>query len=157
MEALVRGRKPNEGHMAITAFEDEIPSVLVAKFAFFIYIFSSISFSQLGTLTADIDGLHQKAGSKSVIELHGNLHALRSLATGAARRCPSQQAHCFQVQSYTELDNGPVPACPTCGDPVRPNVVLFNEYLDDANLDVLRTASAKGFDVALVRTVAWGM
>jgi NAD-dependent deacetylase len=71
-------------------------------------------------ITQNVDGLHQAAGSRRVIELHGNL---REAA------CP-QCRWIGPVAVVTEaLDRGGRPACPRCGNLVKPNVVLFEELL----------------------------
>jgi NAD-dependent deacetylase len=72
----------------------------------------------LAVVTQNIDGLHQKAGSKNVLELHGSV--LRNF--------------CMNCQkSYTEqdiLESRGVPRC-ACGGIVKPDVVLYEEPLDD--------------------------
>jgi NAD-dependent deacetylase len=71
-------------------------------------------------ITQNVDGLHQAAGSKEVIELHGNL---REAA------CPDC-GWTGSVAIITEaLAHGVAPVCPDCGHPVKPNVVLFEELL----------------------------
>lgn len=68
-------------------------------------------------ITQNIDGLHQAAGSKNVIELHGSVHRNRCLKCG--RR--------FDARFIA--DSPGVPACP-CGGAVKPEVVLYEESLD---------------------------
>lgn len=68
-------------------------------------------------VTQNIDGLHQAAGSKNVVELHGSVHRNRCLACG--RR--------FDAAYLKEAPG--VPACP-CGGVVKPDVVLYEESLD---------------------------
>jgi NAD-dependent deacetylase len=71
-------------------------------------------FRELTLATQNIDGLHRKAGSRNVIELHGNIW----------------RARCTTCRSTFDLSNGPRPdACWECGDPLRPDVVLFGEML----------------------------
>ena len=69
-------------------------------------------------VTQNIDGLHQAAGSKTVYELHGSI----------------RRAHCMDCGAHYELDyilhHRPVPHC-TCGGIVRPDVVLYEERLDN--------------------------
>lgn len=73
------------------------------------------SFPELTLVTQNIDGLHQKAGSRDVIELHGSIWRARCIT-------------CYTRQLIPEL--GPRPdACLECGDPLRPDVVLFGELL----------------------------
>lgn len=70
-------------------------------------------------VTQNIDGLHQKAGSKKVFELHGSVH--RNYCT----KCNKF----FDVE-YIKNSNG-VPFCDKCGGIVKPDVVLYEEGLDD--------------------------
>lgn len=76
-----------------------------------------------GVVTQNIDGLHQKAGSKKVLELHGSV--LRNYCT----RCRK-----FYDMRYI-LDCEGVPRCEECGGIIKPDVVLYEEGLDQ---DVLR-------------------
>lgn len=75
-------------------------------------------------VTQNIDGLHQKAGSKTVYELHGS--TLRNYCE-----------HCHQffdiqyILDYRNPENGDVPLCDACGGPIKPDVVLYEEGLDD--------------------------
>lgn len=71
-----------------------------------------------GVITQNIDGLHQKAGSKRVYELHGSVH--RNYCT----RCGK-----FYGAEYIK-SSSPLPVC-ECGGIVKPDVVLYEEGLDD--------------------------
>ena len=68
-------------------------------------------------ITQNIDGLHQKAGSKEVLELHGSIHR------NYCMRC-----HEFYDAKYVKESKG-VPRC-TCGGMIKPDVVLYEEGLD---------------------------
>ena len=71
-------------------------------------------FPALTLTTQNIDGLHQKAGSREVIELHGNIW----------------RARCTDCFSTYDMSQGPRPeACLECGERLRPDVVLFGEFL----------------------------
>lgn len=72
-------------------------------------------------ITQNIDGLHQKAGSKNVIELHG---------TTSRHYCP-QCGTAFPVEKIREL-KGKVPKCEKCGAVIKPEVVLYEEPLNEA-------------------------
>jgi NAD-dependent deacetylase len=73
-------------------------------------------------VTQNIDGLHQKAGSKNVMELHGSV--LRNYCE-----------NCYEFVSAEEiLHSEGVPKCPKCGGPVKPDVVLYEEGLNDKTL-----------------------
>lgn len=71
-------------------------------------------------VTQNIDGLHQAAGSKNVYELHGSVH-----------RNYCEHCHKFFDMNYIIESEG-VPSCDKCGGPVKPDVVLYEEGLDDA-------------------------
>ena len=70
-------------------------------------------------VTQNIDGLHQAAGSKNVYELHGSV--LRNYCV----RC-----HAFYDEKFI-LESKGVPTCTKCGGNVKPDVVLYEEGLDD--------------------------
>ena len=71
-----------------------------------------------GVITQNIDGLHQKGGSRKVWEIHGS--TLRSYCTG----CHKQYGPDFLFENKED-----VPHCPECGKMVRPDVVLYGEFL----------------------------
>ena len=68
-------------------------------------------------ITQNIDGLHQAAGSKRVLELHGTL---------SRAYC----SRCGKVYDGAVLSSGGVPKCEKCGATVRPDVTLYGEALD---------------------------
>ena len=70
-------------------------------------------------VTQNIDGLHQAAGSKNVYELHGSV--LRNY-------CMS--CHAFYDEKFI-LESKGIPTCPKCGGKVKPDVVLYEEGLDN--------------------------
>ena len=76
----------------------------------------------LAVITQNIDGLHQKAGSRNVLELHGSVHR------NYCRRC----GKLFDAQYL--LRSSEVPRCDQCGGAVKPDVVLYEEALDQAVL-----------------------
>lgn len=72
-------------------------------------------------ITQNIDGLHQKAGSKNVLELHGSVH----------------RNYCTKCRKFYTLEemlnlNGNIPYCHMCGAIVKPDVVLYEEPLDNS-------------------------
>lgn len=71
-------------------------------------------------VTQNIDGLHQAAGSKVVYELHGSV--LRNYC---------MDCHTFYDEKFI-LQSAGIPKCPACGGRVKPDVVLYEEGLDDA-------------------------
>lgn len=76
-------------------------------------------------ITQNIDGLHQKAGSKKMLEIHGNL------GRAVCNRCGKQISSDLLLQKIDESDQR-IPYC-ECGGVFKPDVVLFGETLD--NLD----------------------
>ncbi|MEL4861050.1 NAD-dependent protein deacylase [Pseudoflavonifractor phocaeensis] len=74
-------------------------------------------------LTQNIDGLHQDAGSRNVLELHGSV-----------RRNYCQHCHKAFDAAYVKEADG-VPRCDACGGVVKPDVVLYEEPLDGRTLE----------------------
>lgn len=94
--------KPNAAHKFLAELEKKVDTTII---------------------TQNIDGLHQLAGSKKVIELHGSIH----------------RNYCMNCHAFYSLDdiinsNG-VPRCKKCGDIIKPDVVLYEEPLDPIVLD----------------------
>lgn len=75
-----------------------------------------------GIITQNIDGLHQKAGSKNVIELHGTLNDYYCVSCG-------EKYDLAYVNKFQD-----VPNCEKCGGIVRPDIVLYGEGLDQNNI-----------------------
>lgn len=90
---------------------------------------------EVWVLTQNIDGLHRAAGSQRVIEIHGTIHKLR------CTNC----AYTDVVNCFSGLAE--VPTCPECQAVVRPDVVLFGEYLRAENERTFKRELAAGFDV----------
>lgn len=99
--------KPNKAHLALAELERQ------GKL--------------LAVITQNIDGLHQVAGSKKVYELHGSVLRNTCMKCGAHYDLPyiMDSKHC----------NGWVPKCEVCGGTVKPDVVLYEECLDDACIE----------------------
>lgn len=87
-------------------------------------------------ITQNIDGLHQKAGSQNVIELHGSVH--RNYCETCHRHYPA---------AYVLQSKG-APIC-ACGGPVKPDVVLYEEALNSHDLQAAATAIAAA-DVLII-------
>lgn len=98
---LVTDAAPNPAHMALARLEQREKLSAV--------------------ITQNIDGLHQKAGSRRVLELHGSIY--RNHCTRCHRK--------FGVEFIASSDG--VPKC-TCGGTIKPDVVLYEEPLDQATL-----------------------
>lgn len=90
-------------------------------------------FARVWTLTQNVDGFHRLAGSRNVIEIHGNMRSL-SCTTCTFRR---------EVQDVTGLQIPP--RCPECDSILRPDVVLFEEPLPEEALTRLRRELSEGF------------
>ena len=97
---LVAAAEPNPGHRALAELEGLVP--------------------ELTLVTQNVDGLHARAGSRDVIEFHGNLFATRCFVEGC-------------VVEVVEDDE--VPRCAACGSPARPGVVWFGESIPARALD----------------------
>jgi NAD-dependent deacetylase len=85
-------------------------------------------FKDFQLVTQNIDGLHQLAGSRNVIELHGSIWRARCIT------CHSRQ----EISGAGER----VEACFDCGDPMRPDVVLFGEMLPVGSFELAAAAAA---------------
>lgn len=98
--------KPNAAHIALAKLED------MGKLK--------------AVITQNIDGLHQMAGSREVLELHGSIHRNTCM-------------HCHEHFDLTEMLNQKdgVPRCPKCKGKLKPDVVLYGESLD---YDVMQKA-----------------
>ncbi len=101
---LISKVDPNPAHKVLARWETQLPG--------------------LSIVTQNIDGLHQKAGSKSVIELHGNIWKVRCTKEGTV-----------SANNEPRFEEIP-PRCPTCGAVLRPHVVWFGEPLEMAVLEL---------------------
>jgi NAD-dependent deacetylase len=101
---------PNPGHHALVAMEQRVPDFLLA--------------------TQNVDGLHARAGSRRVLELHGNISRVK---------CFSEEV---VIPDWVETGETP-PRCPRCGGWLRPDVVWFNEALPAATFEECLTGSAQ--------------
>jgi len=113
---LMKAVRPNAGHLALARWDAKFESVTIA--------------------TQNIDGLHAAAGSRTLLELHGNLWRGRCTRCGKARELPESP--------LTEMP----PLCP-CGAALRPDVVLFGEMLPEGVFEKAEEAAASA-DVFLV-------
>ena len=104
---IVHGAKPNAAHLRLAALEREGKCKAV--------------------VTQNIDGLHQAAGSKTVFELHGS--TLRNYCTKCGKFYPVNF-----VEEAGKIGDG-VPRCTDCGGLVKPDVVLYEEGLDEATME----------------------
>ncbi len=92
-------------------------------------------------ITQNIDGLHTAAGSPDVIELHGNIGRLRC------------HARCGYVTKWA-ISTEQIPACPQCGAPLRPDVVWFEELLNNHDMQRAQQVSEECDVFVLAGTTA---
>jgi NAD-dependent deacetylase len=106
--SLVAQAEPNPGHLALAEMERRVARITL--------------------ITQNVDGLHRRAGSQNVIELHGCLHRTK----------------CFDedgiVEKWAATEAVP-PRCPRCGGLLRPDVVWFGEPLPPSALDAALSAA----------------
>lgn len=102
---IVTHAKPNQAHLALAHLEK------IGKLK--------------AVVTQNIDGLHQMAGSKNVLELHGSIY----------------RNYCMQCHQFYDLtaiiESDAIPRCSKCGNIIKPDVVLYEEGL---NMDVVNRA-----------------
>lgn len=96
--AKLFGKQPGPAHLALARLEDAglLP----------------------GIVTQNIDGLHTLAGSRKVVEVHGDYRQLQCLQCGR-----------LQTATTDLLETSDLPTCPECRFPLKPNVVLFGEWV----------------------------
>ncbi|MEJ2707082.1 MAG: NAD-dependent deacylase [Anaerolineales bacterium] len=97
----MQGAEPNVAHLAVAKLEE---AGIVKT-----------------VITQNIDRLHQRAGSKNVLEVHGSMGTLTCIG------CYTQ----VEADSYVDrfIREGEIPHCPVCGDILKPDVVLYGEQL----------------------------
>jgi NAD-dependent deacetylase len=113
---LIASIQPNPGHCALVTLERRKPAFTL--------------------ITQNVDGLHTRAGSQNVLEIHGCIWEV-------------QCTHCFEVSRNEEPRLPDLPTCEKCGGLLRPHVVWFGEPLDQ---ELLNTAieAARSCEVMLV-------
>lgn len=104
---VVENVEPNPGHYAIARLTELVPSLTL--------------------VTQNVDNLHRRAGSRDVIEFHGNIFEDRCFADGTV---------------HAGDDSLDVPTCPDCGGHLRPGVVWFGEAIPERALDESCAAAA---------------
>jgi NAD-dependent deacetylase len=99
---IVSGIDPNPAHLAITRLDEALPDFLL--------------------ITQNVDGLHARAGTKRIVELHGNLFRVRCTRDGKTYEC-------------LEVPLSEIPPKCECGALLRPDVVWFGEGLPSEAID----------------------
>lgn len=117
---LVEQAEPHAGHLAVAALEERLPGVVV--------------------ITQNVDGLHARAGSRDVLELHGSI-----------RRFKCQRGHGGMSMADLAGQKDSPPHCPRpgCNALVRPDVVWFGEQLNSSIIQRAFTES-EACDVMLI-------
>jgi NAD-dependent deacetylase len=110
LDALAQA-EPNDGHRALAELEDQ----------------GWIS----AVVTQNVDGLHERAGSREVVEVHGSLRDAECIHCGV--RVPMEDA----------IAALPLPPCPECGEILKPGVVMFGELLSTAAIDRAQALAAE--------------
>lgn len=106
---IIGKAQPNKGHLTIAKWENLFPSFWV--------------------ITQNIDGLHRLAGSKNIVELHGNIWKVRCTKEGT-------------IEENTEIPLKEIPPkCKNCGALLRPHVVWFGESLDPGDIEMAEEIS----------------
>lgn len=108
---LLDSVRPNPGHHALVDMEP--------------------LFDRFVLITQNVDGLHRLAGSREVLELHGNIKRNKCL------RCNEP------FPTETDIDPGHIPTCPSCGGQIRPDVVWFGEMLNEVIINRAFKESAR--------------
>jgi NAD-dependent deacetylase len=119
--AMLAGAEPNAGHRALAELERR---GLVRAL-----------------ITQNIDLLHERAGSREVVEVHG------SIRTSSCPRCRRVQA---LAEVLAQLESRPAPVCRACGAILKPDVVFFGELLP---LDAIGRAGELAREAALMVVV----
>jgi len=107
---LVAEAKPNHGHFALVEMQNLFPN--------------------FNLVTQNVDGLHQRAGSRNVIELHGNLTRTKCSEDGTI------------ISTWKDTGDIP-PKCPACGGLLRPDVVWFEEPMPEPEMRQALKASSQ--------------
>lgn len=121
---IVLAAQPNPGHLALATLEKQLPFVEI--------------------VTQNVDGLHGRAGSQRLIELHGNIHRARC-------------TDCHQVSSLPEADvaeGEQLPECWKCGGLLRPHILWFGEHYWPGTMDVAMEAGVQASVILVVGTSA---
>lgn len=110
-----RGTTHNRAHEVIAEMESHFPRVW--------------------TMTQNVDGFHKSAGSKNLVEAHGNMNAFYCM------QCQQPE----KLEAFEQTDEPP--RCNVCGGMIRPDVVLFGEMITNRGLEELQHQAMLGFDI----------
>lgn len=133
--AAIAAAQPNAAHRAIASLE---PAAATQPGA---------HVRQVSVVTQNIDGLHARAGSRQVLELHGNILRVKCL-----EGCGDPE--CIEPAFDWRSDPREPPPCPRCGAPLRPDVVWFGELLPPQVLEQAQRAVLRAELMLVVGTSA---
>jgi NAD-dependent deacetylase len=123
---LIAGCRPNATHQALAQMERRLDDLTLS--------------------TQNVDGLHQMAGSRNVVELHGNIWRMR-----CTQGCqPPWEDRTVPLA----LAGGALPRCPNCGSLARPDIVWFGESLPGEALTAALAAAQRCQVMLVVGTSA---
>lgn len=109
---VVEDAEPNDGHRALVDLETHVDAVTV--------------------VTQNVDDLHNRAGSRTVVELHGNI---------THNYCMDCETDVAPGRVDEAIQDGQPATCPECGGLVRPDVVWFGEMLPPGAMDAASEAA----------------
>jgi NAD-dependent deacetylase len=108
MVRMAGAAKPNRGHYSLAAIEAKVERFVL--------------------LTQNVDGLHQLAGSRNIIDIHGNIFETKCMSCRESGR----------LERYAVVQFDRAPRCSSCNGIIRPDVVLFEEMLPVEKVDRIR-------------------
>ena len=136
-QGVVGGCAPNAGHEALARAHDR--------------------FDRFTLVTQNVDGLHQRAGSPDVVEMHGNIWKARCAKEGVPQGAAARAAHpaadgTARWRTLVEFsaEGAEMPPPCTCGGILRPHIVWFGESLDE---EVLSRAFAEAEEAEVLLSV----
>ncbi len=125
---------PNESHIKLVSIENQLKN-------------------KFNLITQNIDNLHQRAGSKNVYEIHGNLREMRCSkeCSKEVYKIPSEIT-LKEIDEDLSYDEKELLKCPKCNEDTRPNILWFDEYYNERNFKLdttLKIAKNSGLIVIL--------
>ena len=103
LRRMAQNAKPNAAHLALASFEGNLHPD-----------------QEFLLVTQNIDGLHKKAGSKNVAEMHGSIRRTKCSNFECSLACGFEDHRLYRIP----------PHCPRCGSVLRPDLVMFGEMID---------------------------
>lgn len=125
--------EPNDSHYLLKEIEDCIPD-------------------KFNLITQNIDNLHQRAGSRKVYEIHGNLREMRCSEECSKDVYEMPNIPPKNIEEDLTYDEKKLLFCPKCGEDTRPNILWFDEFYNERNFKLdttLRIAKNSGLLIIL--------